>query len=79
MLLPFDRGRLRERNLLDEVDEVASAQDMTPAERLAQGIELSDVARELALGLGNGELLEPDDLEEKARRHAEPLRRLAGR
>jgi hypothetical protein len=77
MILPLDPARLRERNRLDAQQEIEEAAGTTNSERMQQAIALSDLARGLALGLGNRELLErQDDLEEKARLYVAPLRLL---
>ena len=79
MILPFDRRKLAERNQLDEEDELDAVEQMTPEERLTQGIELSSFARDLAIGLGNRDMLEhQDDLEEKALFYVRPLRLIRG-
>jgi hypothetical protein len=71
MILPFDRSRLRERNALDLAQEIEEARTRSPAERLEQTLELSELTRALAQATG-AEV--PDDLAEKARLYAEPLR-----
>ena len=67
-----------ERNLLDDIDEIEQARNMTPEERLAATLDLSDFC--LSLGRGNPDA-DPesrlDSLEEKARLLAAPLRILA--
>ena len=79
MILPFDRRKLAERNRLDEAQEIEAAEGTSLEEGMAQAIELSDLVRALALGLGNRDILErSDDLEEKSRLYARPLRLLAG-
>ncbi|TMQ04526.1 MAG: hypothetical protein E6J90_44185 [Deltaproteobacteria bacterium] len=75
MKLPFDRERMRERNLLDDIDEIEQAIAQSPEERLAATLALSDLA--LAFFRGNPDAPVPDrleDLEEKARLWAAPLR-----
>jgi hypothetical protein len=80
MILPFDRGRLVERNRLDEEQELEAVERTTSGERLAQALELSDLVRALALGLGHHDAVgRDDDLEDKARLYVEPLRLLSGR
>jgi hypothetical protein len=71
MILPFNRDRLRERNASDLVDEIKEARRRSPAERVEQTLELSDLVRALAQAAGSEV---PDDLAEKARLYAEPLR-----
>jgi len=51
MKLPFDRERMRERNLLDDIDEIAQAARQTPSDRFAAGPALSDLA--IAMLRGN--------------------------
>jgi hypothetical protein len=80
MILPLDRRRMRARNRLDEEEELDAMERLAPDARLAQALELSTLVRALALGLGNRDLVEDaDDLEEKSRLYARPLRLLAGR
>jgi hypothetical protein len=75
MILPFRREALRAREALDEADEVEAYARETPSERLALVIELSDLARSLAEAVGAPWVTETvDDLEEKARLYALPLR-----
>jgi hypothetical protein len=64
----------------DEADELAEAEQRSPAERVADGLELSDLARAL------GEAAEatwiegsPEELGEKAGLYALPLKLLLGR
>jgi len=74
MKLPFDRERMRERNLLDDIDEIEIAMSRTPEERFIATLELS--GRALALYRGNPDAPVIDwreDLEEKARLWAAPL------
>jgi hypothetical protein len=70
--LPFDRARMRERNRLDDRDEIRLARSMTPQERWVRGLELSELALALARANPNG--VPSDSLEDKARRWT--LRRL---
>jgi hypothetical protein len=75
MKLPFDRERMRERNLLDDIGEIGLAAAQSPAERLAATLTLSDLA--LAFLRGNPDAPALDrlhDLEEKARLWAAPLK-----
>jgi len=71
MLLPFDRDRLRERNAIDLAQEIEEAQRRSTPERFEQTLELSELVRALAEATG---VEVPDDLAEKARLYAEPLR-----
>ena len=74
MKLPLDRERMRERNLLDDIDEIEQAACETPSERFAAGLTLSGLA--LAMFRGNPDAPDLDrleDLEEKARLWAAPL------
>ena len=74
MKLPFDRERMRERNLLDDIDEIEQAARQTPAERFAAGLALSDLAIAMLRGNPDAPVLDRlDDLEEKARLWAAPL------
>lgn len=83
MILPFDRARLRERNLLDEAEEREAARALAPDEGLLATIALSQLVRDLARAAGP--LTEPvdagwgDDLAQKAHLYAEPLRLLMPR
>ncbi len=74
---PFDRSRLRERNLLDEADARADAAALDPARRLEQALELS--AFVLAHATGADGSVPEADLADKARLYASPLRLLATR
>ena len=76
MILPFNRDHLRERNAIDLVDEIEEARRWSPAERVAQTLELSRLVQALAQAVG---LEEPDDLAEKAHLYVEPLRVAARR
>jgi|HubBroStandDraft_4_1064222.scaffolds.fasta_scaffold356923_2 hypothetical protein len=71
MLLPFDRDRLRERNAIDLAQEIEEARRRSTPERFEQTLELSELVRALAEATG---VEVPDDLAEKARLYAEPLR-----
>jgi hypothetical protein len=75
VLLPFDRQRLRDRSDLDERDELVAARDETPEERFLLSLELSELTRELAQAAGaDWTTHERDDLPEKSRAYALPLR-----
>jgi hypothetical protein len=75
VLLPFDRRRLRQRSDLDERDELVSARDETPEERFLLSLELAELTRELAQAAGADWVTrEYDDLAEKSRLYAVPLR-----
>jgi hypothetical protein len=74
MKLPFDRERMRERNLLDDIDEIEQAAGQTPSERFAAGLVLSDLAIAMFRGNPDAPVLDRlEDLEEKARLWAAPL------
>ena len=65
---------MRERNLLDDIDEIELSAAQAPAERVAATLTLSNLA--LALFRGNPDapvLNRLEDLEEKARLWAGPL------
>jgi hypothetical protein len=80
VILPFDRGRLRERNALDDAQDRAEARRRSPAERVASTLELSQLVRDLSQATGSDELVdEAVALGEKARLYAAPLRILAAR
>lgn len=80
MILPFDRARLRERNALDEAEDRADAARRSPAERVAISLELSQLVRDLSRAAGTEQAADRyDDLAEKARLFATPLRILAAR
>jgi hypothetical protein len=78
MIPPVRREALRQREALDEADERMAHERESPSERLALTIELSDLTRALAEAVGAPWVSEPaDDLGEKARLYARPLRALA--
>jgi hypothetical protein len=80
MILPFDRARLRERNALDEAEDREDAARRSPAERVAVSLELSQLVRDLSRAAGTERAADRcDDLAEKARLYAAPLRILAAR
>jgi hypothetical protein len=75
MKLPFDRERMRERNLLDDIGEIELTAAQAPVERFESTMTLSNLA--LALFRGNPDapaLDRLEDLEEKARLWSVPLR-----
>ena len=72
MIPPFDRERLKQRNALDVEQGALASAEKTPAERFEETIEVSELARELALATGTA--AETDDLETKARLFVRPLR-----
>ena len=77
MILPFRRDALVERELLDEQDEVRAHAEVTPSERLAMALGLSDLVRKLARSAGSRWVDEGSaDLETKAARYVAPLRAL---
>jgi hypothetical protein len=74
---PVRREALRERQALDQVDELEAFAHETLGERLALTIELSDLSRALAEAVGASWVTQPvDDLGDKARLYAAPLRAL---
>ncbi len=77
MILPFDRARLRERNA---AEDRADAARRSPAERVALSLSLSQLVRDLSRAAGTAETADAhDDLAEKARLYAAPLRLRAAR
>ncbi|HEX8111828.1 MAG TPA: hypothetical protein VF516_29050 [Kofleriaceae bacterium] len=75
MRLPFDRERMRERNLLDDIGEIELAAAQSPAERLAATLALSDLTLAFFRGNPDAPVLDRlEELEEKARLWAAPLR-----
>jgi hypothetical protein len=76
-MLPFDRTRLRERNQRDQEADRADAAAHTPAERLEQAVELSELILALSRAAGSDTTVPATDLAEKARLYAYPLRILA--
>lgn len=61
---------MAERNRLDDDRMVADARELTPGQRLAQALELSDLGRALALATGANWVVSPVyDLAEKGRRY----------
>lgn len=74
---PFDRDRLRERNLRDQTEDRAAAAARSPAERLEHSVELSDFVRALSRATGAEASTPATDLAEKSRLYAHPLRILA--
>jgi hypothetical protein len=75
MKLPFDRERMRERNLLDDIGEIELAAAQSPAERVAATLALSDLALAFFRGNPDAPVLDRlEDLEEKARLWAAPLK-----
>ena len=77
MKLPFDRERMRERNLLDDIDEIRVALLRTPEERYWATLRLCSLNLELRRSNPEVPIQERDvALEEKARYWA-PLRGLA--
>lgn len=66
---------MRERNLLDDIDEIEQAARQTPSERFAAGLALSDLAIAMLRGNPDAPVLDRlEDLEDKARLWAAPLR-----
>lgn len=66
---PLKRELLSQRNALDEREALEAATTLSPVERLAQALDLSDATRALARSVRARWIEEPrDDLAEKARR-----------
>jgi hypothetical protein len=77
MILPVRREALRDRQLLDEADEMDAHARGTPSERLGLALALSDLARKLARGAGSRWVEEGSaDLESKSALYVAPLRAL---
>jgi hypothetical protein len=74
MTPPVRRDRLRERGELELVQALEEAARLTPAARMKMSLELSETARALAKAAGGSWSEGADDLEEKARLYAAPLR-----
>ena len=75
MKLPFNRERMRERNLLDDITEIQVTAAQSPAERFAATLTLSDLALAFLRGNPDAPVLDRhEDLEEKARLWAAPLK-----
>lgn len=71
------RDALRERALQDDADEAEACAHESLSERLALTIELSDLSRALAEAVSAAWPSAPtDDLEDKSRLYAAPLRAL---
>jgi hypothetical protein len=80
VILPFNRARLRERNVLDDAQDQAAAAERSPGERVEASLGLSQLVRDLAHATGADQAATADsDLAEKARLYAAPLRILAAR
>jgi hypothetical protein len=74
MKLPLDRERMRERNLLDDIDEIELAAAQSPEQRFVDALDLSEFALDLYLGNPNASIIDRiEDLREKARLWAAPL------
>ena len=74
MKLPLDRERMRERNLLDDIDEIEGAAAQAPEQRLIDALDLSELAIDLYLGNRDAPVIDRlEDLQEKARLWAAPL------
>lgn len=72
--LPFNRERMRERNLLDDIDEIRLAAAQTPGQRFIDALDLSDLAIDLYLSNPHAPVIDRvEDLAEKARLWAVPL------
>ena len=77
VVLPIKRDALKERAALDAADEAEQYQRESPEQRFRIGLALSELARKLARAAGAEWITSPpDDLADKARLYAEPLRRL---
>jgi hypothetical protein len=75
MKLPFDRERMRERNLLDDIGEIELTAAQAPAERFEATLTLSNLALALFRGNPDAPVLDRlEDITEKARLWAAPLR-----
>jgi hypothetical protein len=75
VLLPLRREALRERESLDEQDEMEAHSRGTPSERLAIALGLSDLVRKLARGAGSRWVDEGStSLEIKSALYVTPLR-----
>jgi len=75
MKLPFDRERMRERNLLDDIGEIELTAAQSPAERFVATLALSNLALAFFRGNPDAPVLDRlDDLKEKARLWAAPLK-----
>jgi hypothetical protein len=80
MKLPFNREAMRERNLLDDIDEIEDAIRRTPGERFQRTLSFSESLLAIALqNVGQDALDRSDRLDEKARLWAAPLRAIARR
>jgi hypothetical protein len=65
---------MRERNLLDDMDEIERAAAQTPEQRLVDALDLSDLALELYSANPDAPVIDRlEDLHEKARLWAAPL------
>jgi hypothetical protein len=74
MKLPFDRERMHEWNLLDDIDEIELTASQTLGERFVATLGLSDLAFALFRGNPDAPVLDRlEDLKEKARLWAAPL------
>jgi hypothetical protein len=58
---------MRERNLLDETDEMSQAARLTPSERFSRALELSELCLSLARGNPSGSAPPSETLVDKAR------------
>lgn len=76
MIPPVRREALRKRAEIDEADERVAFESESLSDRLALALELSGITRALAESVDAPWIREPpDDLPEKARLYAEPLRK----
>jgi len=65
---------MRERNLLDDIDEIELARSQTPEQRFLAGLSLSALAIALYRGNPDAPVIDRlEDLQEKARIWAAPL------
>ncbi len=66
---------MRERNLLDDIDEIEMAAAQSPEERVSAALTLSNLALAFLRGNPDAPIADRlDDLEEKSRLWAAPLR-----
>ncbi len=78
MKLPFNRERMRERNLLDDMDEIEQAAARSPVERLIAVLDLSDFCLSLARERRRDNPADREEaIEEKARLWGWPRRGLS--
>jgi hypothetical protein len=76
MLLPFNRQSMRERNLLDQIENWKHARHGTVAQRLRSELELCDLVRALRQ-TPKTKAASRRDLAEKSRLWVAPLKAIA--